>query len=289
MVNVHAPSGKKSLQDAQRKTLLTNLLQSSSQNAWQHQFRPSGNIGNAHFLIGGDMNTTPLQMSYLLQKCLDNGLLRTKARIHERIFAKHGDLCVVGGLQASTLTTTAPNHDRLHEPHGICWSPMRQRSATEQPSSIRPGKQQSAAPSSGYATEQSLTALSAQASWPRHQTASSSSSVWDQPLAAPAGGSAMEQPLPARPPPPPPPPPPTPPPLPAIQATEHSEETTKRGDIFQSEDFLQDLQEEAAAPPAAVATEHSEETTNLPAQKRLTYSIVNAFFNNITFASGSAE
>ena len=66
-------------------------------------------------------------------------------------------------------------------------------------------------------------------------------------------------------------------------AIEHSEETTKRGEIFQSEDFLQDLQEEAAAAPAAVATEHSEETTNLPAQKKLTYFIGNAFLNNITF------
>ena len=225
------PIIKKNLQDAQRKTLLTDLLQSSSQNAWQHQFRPSGNIGNAHFLIGGDMNTTPLRRSYLLQTCRDNDLLRTKAQTHERNFAMHVDLCV---LQASALTTTAPNHDRQHEPYGICWSSIRQRSATEQPSSIRPGKQQSAAPSSGYATEQSLTALSAQASWPRHQTASSSSSVWDQPLAALAGGSATEQPLPARPTPPPP-PPPTPPPLPAIQATEHSEERLLSAGTFSNQ------------------------------------------------------
>ena len=138
------------------------------------------------------MNTTPRRMSQLLQACRDNGSLCTQARTHEWDFAKHGDLCVVGGVQASTLTTTAPNHDPQHQPYGICWSSMPQRSATEQPSSIRPGKQQSAAPSSGYATEQSSAALSAQASWRRHQTDSSSSSVWDEPRAAPAMQARLE-------------------------------------------------------------------------------------------------
>ena len=40
----------------------------------------------------------------------------------------------------------------------------------------------------------------------------------------------------------------------AVAATEHSEETTKRGDIIKPEDFLQESQEEAAAGAAAVAT-----------------------------------
>ena len=52
VVNVHAPSGYRTLKDPQRKTLLTTMLQSSSQT------RPDASIGDAHFLIGGDMNTT---------------------------------------------------------------------------------------------------------------------------------------------------------------------------------------------------------------------------------------
>ena len=48
-------------------------------------------------------------------------------------------------------------------------------------------------------------------------------------------------------------------------------------------------QEEAAAAAAAAATEHSEETANLPAEKELIYSIVNAFLNNITFDYPQAE
>ena len=57
----------------------------------------------------------------------------------------------------------------------------------------------------------------------------------------------------------------------------------KRGDILKPEDFLHESQEEAAAAAAAAATEHSEETTNLPAEKQLICSIVNASLNKITF------
>jgi hypothetical protein len=52
VINVHAPSGKKSLTDKQRIALLTNLLQSNSQSM------PGQEIGRARFLIGGDMNTS---------------------------------------------------------------------------------------------------------------------------------------------------------------------------------------------------------------------------------------
>ena len=52
VIHVHAPSpGKKKLTDQQRKTLLTNLLQSNS------EAMPGRAIGRARFLIGGDMNT----------------------------------------------------------------------------------------------------------------------------------------------------------------------------------------------------------------------------------------
>ena len=53
VINVHAPSpgGKKKPTDQQRKTLLTNLLQSNSKSM------PGRAIGKACLLIGGDMNT----------------------------------------------------------------------------------------------------------------------------------------------------------------------------------------------------------------------------------------
>ena len=51
VINVHAPSGKPSLSDAQRKTLLRNLLQSNSESS------PGHTIGTARCLIVGDINT----------------------------------------------------------------------------------------------------------------------------------------------------------------------------------------------------------------------------------------
>jgi hypothetical protein len=57
VINVHAPSGKKSLTDKQRIALLTNLLQSNSQSM------PGQEIGRARFLIGGDMNTSSITAS----------------------------------------------------------------------------------------------------------------------------------------------------------------------------------------------------------------------------------
>ena len=119
---------------------------------------------------------------------------------------------------------------------------------------MRHSKEHFAASSSGYATEQSLPALSA-------RTASSSPCVWDEPLEP-----VMQAPQAS-----------------AAAASEHSEKTTKREDILKPEEFLQEAPEEAATGAAAAATEHSEETTDLPAEMQMIYSIVNAFFNNITF------
>ena len=125
VINVHAPSGKRRLTGQQRHTLLTNLLQSKSESM------PGSLIGSARFLIGGDMNTLPLSMSHLLQVCRGNGSLRTQAQIHHPAFGEHGDLCVLGGFKADSLTTTADNHDPQHKPYGICWF-MVQWSATPQ-------------------------------------------------------------------------------------------------------------------------------------------------------------
>ena len=57
VVNVHAPSGHLILKDWQRQQLLTNVLQSSS------QATPGASIGDAHFMIGGDMNTKKTDVS----------------------------------------------------------------------------------------------------------------------------------------------------------------------------------------------------------------------------------
>jgi len=116
VINVHAPSGRKPLTDQQRKTLLTNLLQTNSESM------PGSLIGSARFLIGGDMNTAPFLLSQVLQVCRGNGSLRTQAQIHDPVLGNHGDLCVLGGFKADSLTTTADNHDRKHKPYGICWS-----------------------------------------------------------------------------------------------------------------------------------------------------------------------
>ena len=119
VINVHAPSQNKRLTDFQRRLLLTNLLQSKS------QARRGFTIGNVPFLIGGDMNTTPILMSQLIQTCVDNGSLHTYTgvRAYVRNGAKDGDLCITGGiLTANTLSTTAGNHDPTHDPYGICWS-----------------------------------------------------------------------------------------------------------------------------------------------------------------------
>ena len=113
VINVHAPSGKKRLTDYQRKTLLTNLLQSNSKSM------PGKAMGSARFLIGGDMNTGPLLMSQSLQVCRDNGSLHTHDHIHEPVVGQHGDLCVGGGCNAYTLAATAENHDPQHKPYVI--------------------------------------------------------------------------------------------------------------------------------------------------------------------------
>jgi hypothetical protein len=117
VINVHAPSGKKSLKDYQRFALQTNLLQSNSQSM------PGQQIGRARFLVGGDMNTKPYSLSQILEHCRKNGSLHTEERIHEPVFGEHGDVCFLGGLKAKTLTTTAENltNPAQHKPYGICW------------------------------------------------------------------------------------------------------------------------------------------------------------------------
>ena len=113
VINVHAPSGKPSLTDAQRKALLRNLLHSNSESS------PGHTIGTARFVIGGDMNTAPHSLSQMLQMLRQQGVLQTKTQVMEGTMPKHGDVCFVGGFVAQNLQTTANNHDPKHDPYGI--------------------------------------------------------------------------------------------------------------------------------------------------------------------------
>ena len=115
VINVHAPSGKRTLTDEQRRKLISKLLQSASKS------RPGQAIGSARFLIGGDMNTHPIALSRVLYELVGNEWLQTTWWIHGPAFGMTGDACVVGGFDAEPLTTTAVNHDRQHVPYGICW------------------------------------------------------------------------------------------------------------------------------------------------------------------------
>ena len=115
VINVHAPSGKPSLSDAQRNTLLRNLLQSNSESS------PGHTIGTARFVIGGDMNTAPHSLSQMLQRLRQQGVLQTQAHVMEGTMPKHGDVCFVGGIVPQNLETRANNHDPQHDPYGIQW------------------------------------------------------------------------------------------------------------------------------------------------------------------------
>ena len=182
IINVHAPSGNWTLTDAQRKTLLRNLLQSNSKSM------PGHTVGTARFLIGGDMNMSSHLLSQMLQVLRQDGVLQTIELVMEPTMPKHGDVCFLGGFVAQNLETTAKNHDPQHVPYGIQWI-----------SSL----------ASGYATEQFP--ISSFGS-PRHraelhttaeelqqaaepQTAQKTTSSTEE-LTKPASGSATEQTLP---------------------------------------------------------------------------------------------
>ena len=115
VVNVHAPSGKPRLIDAQRFELIQNLLQSSSRTKAN---RP---IGEGRFLIGGDMNTCEITLSQILEKLQSQKILKTTVGMMYPLDAKHGDMCVVGGFTATLVRERACNHDSQHVPYGIVW------------------------------------------------------------------------------------------------------------------------------------------------------------------------
>ena len=120
VVNVHAPSGKPKLTDAQRMELVRNLLQSPSMT------RANCPLAQCKFLIGGDMNTSELRFTQILyqlgqQKNVD---------IHMPLGGQHGDICLVGNFKTDILRKRATNHDPQHVPYGIAFRSQRQ-DATE--------------------------------------------------------------------------------------------------------------------------------------------------------------
>jgi hypothetical protein len=320
VINVHAPSGKQKLTDKQRKTLLTNLLQSNSNSM------PGEAIGRARFLIGGDMNTSPVSLSHLLQFCRQNGALHTHEHIHEPVFSEHGDICFLGGFKGNTLTTTAENHDPQHKPYGICWL-MVQESATKQPwqdetrqqersPQTKDGSatQQRAASSSGYATEQPLRRRWGPAADPApepamparfelenlesraQQTELTDSDMEDfqrtgDVVKLEDFQRASDEETAA---------------VPPAAATEHrqdpctpqlaSQEPSAAESVRKLEDFQRASDDETAAVPPAAATEHRQDPSTpqlasqeLPADRGMIYSIVNEFLGKITFNSPEAE
>ena len=125
VVNVHAPSGKPRLTDSQRYQLIQNLLQSSS------MARADTRIGEGKFLLGGDMNTTEMCFSLILNKLRSRGILKTSSEMLFPMWGKSGDMCVVGGFTTTLVPARARNHDPQHEPYGIAWQRQPQH-ATEQ-------------------------------------------------------------------------------------------------------------------------------------------------------------
>ena len=135
VVNVHAPSGKPRLTDAQRFQLIRNLLQSSSMT------RANRPISEGRFLIGGDMNTDEVPLGQILDKLQVQGILKTNVEVMVPINAQHGDLCVVGGFTTTMVQERARNHDRQHVPYGIAWRKQPQH-ATKQLTTTPPPQTQ---------------------------------------------------------------------------------------------------------------------------------------------------
>ena len=118
VINVHAPSGRISLKDSQRKQLVRNLLQSESKS------RPAGDVGEAKFLIGGDLNTPEYTLSGIMRALAAERYPHFEYRLIRPTWGLHGDMCIKGGFSATLATGRPENHDPKHHPYGICWSKL---------------------------------------------------------------------------------------------------------------------------------------------------------------------
>jgi len=120
IINVHAPSStwghcRYGVTDEQRRTLIMSLLQKGSMS------EPARAIGCGRFLIGGHMKTDEWMLSSILTSCKRKLVLQTAELVCVPPTGEFGDLCFCGGITATTLQTTAENHDPKHIPYGICW------------------------------------------------------------------------------------------------------------------------------------------------------------------------
>ena len=155
VVNVHAPSGANRLKASQRKQLLRSLMETPSLSA------PMKTLGFARFIIGGDMNSTELQILQLTEElhkvsvCAstlqsvaqrehddDDGdeARRNKIRCWRPLHARHGDIGLARGIGGDAVSKIASNHDPMHYPYAFRWRPGAQariaERATEQLSAV---------------------------------------------------------------------------------------------------------------------------------------------------------
>ena len=86
VINVHAPSSKPALTDAQRTQMLRHLLHSYSKAMKQ------SNIGAHRGVIGGDMITTSNTFNTTADKLKRENVLRSPFHYHYPTWAKHGGI-----------------------------------------------------------------------------------------------------------------------------------------------------------------------------------------------------
>ena len=213
------------------------------------------------------MNTYPIALSRVLYGCGSNGWLQTQWRIHEPIFGMHGDLCVVGGFDAETLTTRAVNHDPQHVPYGICW--LESNEAIEQRALRKmlaeSAREERATRWAAWHNRSTLKPVG-QSRWTRGEAMGSAH-------CSIAGDTNMEEPAAAA----------------AGAATEHSQDDSA------PEMDSQNLPADTKKTSCRGAEDSEEESTSemasqeTPSDKKMIYSIVNEFLGNMTFYNPEAE
>ena len=105
VINVHAPSDQTTLTNVQRKDMLLKLLQSDSKS------RPGYVIGDARFVIGGEMNIN----RWALSRMLPDGVFAATS-------IDHGYLCVFAGFNVDYVKWSGENYDPQNMRYCIAWS-----------------------------------------------------------------------------------------------------------------------------------------------------------------------
>ena len=127
VLNVHAPSGQKTLTRKQRGDLLASLLKAESlRRDATHATEQRALVGHDRFIIGGDMNTSSVMLNALLFEAQPHHLLpgsqaSRRARIWSPVWGKHGDVGIAGGVAGEPVNENAKNHNPNHVPYAFCW------------------------------------------------------------------------------------------------------------------------------------------------------------------------